>query len=128
LRILLDTHALVWMLNDNPRLSARARSVGQDEQIELLVSAVSAMEIFTKFRLGKLPEAGPIIEYWDSAMAPPGFIPVAITMEHARLAGSLPIDHKDPFDRLLIAQAIVEGVPLLSNEKIFDDFGVERIW
>ena len=86
------------------------------------------MEIFTKYRIGKLPEAGLIVENWDLAIAPPGFLSLPISLEHARRAGNLDIPHKDPFDRILIAQAQIENVPLLSNEKLFDSFGVERIW
>lgn len=128
MRVLLDTHALIWILNDHPSLSDEARKLSVDENVEQLVSAVSAMEIFTKHRLGKLPEATAVVEHWDSLMAPPGFTELAISMEHARLAGSLDIDHKDPFDRMLIAQSIFENIPLISNEEKFDGYGVQRIW
>jgi PIN domain nuclease of toxin-antitoxin system len=128
LKLLLDTHALIWGLGDHTNLSKRARAYLADAECETLVSAASVMELFTKHRLGKLPEADALVAQWDALMAAPGYSYLAISPDHARFAGSMPIDHKDPFDRLLIAQAIVEGVPLLSNEKIFDDFGVERIW
>jgi PIN domain nuclease of toxin-antitoxin system len=128
LRLLLDTHALIWALNDHPKLSARTRALLLDPQVEQCVSAVSVMEIFTKHRRGKLPEAEGIVADWDELMAAPGYTWLPVTPAQARLAGSLAIDHKDPFDRLLIAQSILEQAPLLSNEKLFDSFGVERIW
>jgi PIN domain nuclease of toxin-antitoxin system len=125
---LLDTHTLIWALNDSPRLSQTARAALLDPEAEILVSAVSAMEIFTKYRLGKLPEAVDLVTGWDEIMAPPGYMPLAITMEHARRAGALAHPHGDPFDRLLIAQALCDGLALVSNEKLFDSFGVERLW
>jgi PIN domain nuclease of toxin-antitoxin system len=125
---LLDTHALIWILNDHPNLSVEARRLSLDENVEQCVSSVSTMEIFTKYRLGKLPEAQAVVENWRTVMAPPGFIELAISMEHAKLAGGLDIDHKDPFDRLLIAQSKIENIPLVSNEEKFDGYGVDRIW
>jgi PIN domain nuclease of toxin-antitoxin system len=86
------------------------------------------MEIFTKHRLGRLPEAGGLVKHWNRIMAPPGYTPLPVTMAHAVRAGALPFAHGDPFDRLLIAQAQIERVPLVSNERLFDAFGVERIW
>jgi PIN domain nuclease of toxin-antitoxin system len=128
LKLLLDTHALLWALGDNPRLSARARSAIGDDANEKIVSAASAFEIATKYRLGKLPEAAPLIPDLQAALAPFGFTFLSITTEHAAQAGSLPFPHGDPFDRLLIAQSRIERLPLASNEKLFDGFGVERIW
>lgn len=126
--MLLDTHALLWALEDSPRLSARARSAIGDEANEKIVSAASAFEITTKHRLGKLPQAAVLLPDLEGKLAPFGFALLSITTAHAALAGSMDIAHKDPFDRLLIAQALVEGVPLVSNEALFDGFGVERIW
>ena len=128
MRALLDTHALIWALTDNPKLSRKARALLADPRIEQMVSAASVMEIFTKHRIGKLPEADGIVRDWDRIMASPGYALLPIAAEHARVAGSLDIAHKDPFDRLLIAQARIENVPLLSNEKLFDGCGVQRIW
>lgn len=95
---------------------------------DLLISAVSGFEIATKFRIGKLAEFAVIARDFPAMLADfeHGILPVG--MDHASLAGSLDIPHKDPFDRLLIAQARIERVPIVSNEKLFDAFGVERIW
>ncbi len=95
---------------------------------EIFVSAVSAMEIATKFRLGKLPSAEPLALAFEDETAAAGFLPLSVTLTHVRVAGSLAIPHKDPFDRLLIAQAQVEGMFLVSNETVFDGFGVGRLW
>lgn len=86
------------------------------------------MEIATKFRLGKLPSAEPLALGFEDETAEAGFLPLPLTLTHARVAGSLAIPHKDPFDRLLIAQAIVEDMFLVSNEAVFDGFGVSRLW
>lgn len=94
----------------------------------VFVSAVSAMEIATKHRIGKLPEAAVLAARFESEIETLGFHPLSVTLTHARTAGSLPIAHKDPFDRLLIAQALVEDVLLVSNEAAFDGYGVSRLW
>jgi PIN domain nuclease of toxin-antitoxin system len=86
------------------------------------------MEIETKYRIGKLPEVKDILSGFDRLMKAAGLEPLSITIEHARKAGSLPIAHKDPFDRFLIAQSICDGLTLVSNEALFDSFGVNRLW
>jgi PIN domain nuclease of toxin-antitoxin system len=128
LRLLLDTHALLWWVEDHPSLgsSARERLIGGQD--EVFVSAVSAMEIATKFRLGKLPEGRRMAEAFEAEVAAEGFLPLSISLGHAQRAGSLPIAHKDPFDRLLLAQAMIEGMILVSNERGFDADGVARLW
>jgi len=94
----------------------------------VFVSAVSAMEIATKHRLGKLPEAAVLATRFEAEIEALGFDAMPISLTHARVAGALAIPHKDPFDRLLIAQALVEGITLVSNESVFDSFGVSRLW
>lgn len=126
--LLLDTHALLWALEGNPKLSARAATAIANPERQILISAVSIMEIATKYRLGKLPEAGRHVSDWDAVFGGIAAQPLSITVEHAALAGALDIPHKDPFDRLLIAQAQIERVPLVSNETLFDGFGIDRIW
>ncbi len=128
MRLLLDTHALIWWLAGDSALSANALGAIANAANEVLVSAVSAMEISTKFRLGKLPGAALLAQDLQAIMAGQGFVELPISVRHATLAGNLQVAHKDPFDRLLIAQSIVEGVPLVSNEAVFDGFGVARIW
>ncbi len=128
LRLLLDTHALIWWLGDDPSLSQAARDVIATSEDEVFVSAASAMEVVTKHRLGKLPGAAVLAQDFEAIVKAESFVPLPISLRHAALAGSLQIAHKDPFDRFLIAQSLVEGVPLVSNEQLFDSFGVTRLW
>jgi len=127
-RLLLDTHALIWWLAGDERLSQIARAAIADEANAVVVSAASAMEIATKFRIGKLPQASLLALDFEGIIRAQGFDEMAITVRHARLAGEMKIAHKDPFDRLLVAQAQVEDLMLVSNEVLFDNFAVQRLW
>lgn len=128
MKLLLDTHVLLWWGEENERLSRGAAQAIDSIDHEVFVSAVSAMEIAMKFRLGKLPSAKPLALNFEAETGAMGFLPLPITLTHASVAGSLTIAHKDPFDRLLIAQALVEGIILVSNEAIFDGAGISRLW
>ena len=128
MRLLLDTHALIWWFTDAPQLSAAARAAIRDEGNEKHVSAASAWEIATKFRLGRLPGAGPLVVDLNDEIARQGFLPLDITVAHGQDAGALDGPHRDPFDRILIAQAIAERMALVSNETAFDAYGVHRLW
>lgn len=128
LKLLLDTHALIWWLEGNEALSSRAREAIADESNSIAVSAASAMEVATKFRIGKLPGAALLAQEFEAILAEQGFSELAISVHHARLAGEMNIPHKDPFDRFLIAQAQAEGMVLVSNETLFDAFAVNRLW
>jgi len=127
-QLLLDTHAFLWWLAGDPQLSAPAKAAIADEANEIFVSAVSAWEIATKFRLGKLPDAQAVAANIAAIIADQGFAELPITVPHGQLAGSLPSGHKDPFDRMLIAQSILDRTPLISIEPVFDQYGVQRIW
>jgi PIN domain nuclease of toxin-antitoxin system len=128
MRYLLDTHTLLWSFNDAPSLSPRARRLIEAGSNELLVSAASAWEIATKVRLGKLPTGEELVSDFSYYLGQLGCDPLAISHDHAVRAGSLPGEHRDPFDRMLIAQAQVEGLPIISNDRIFDEYQVRRIW
>lgn len=128
MNLLLDTHALIWWLVGDDALGAKARALIEDENNQVFVSAASAMEISTKHRLGKLHEAGLLATNLPQFLSDQGFVEMPISVAHAVLAGNLQITHKDPFDRFLIAQSLVENCPLASNEALFDSFGVNRIW
>jgi PIN domain nuclease of toxin-antitoxin system len=95
---------------------------------EVFVSAASAWEIATKYRLGKLPDASLLAGKIPAILDQLGFQALPISVEHAERAGALPGEHRDPFDRMLIAQSQAENLPLVSNEKRFDAFGIRRIW
>lgn len=128
LRLLLDTHALIWWLVGDEALSRRALEAIADEDNAVAVSAASAMEVATKFRIGKLAQAALLAQDFEAIIGEQGFAELAISVHHARLAGEMNIAHKDPFDRLLIAQAQAEDMVLVSNEELFDSFAVKRLW
>ncbi len=128
MRVLLDTHALLWAAYHKELLSPRARRSIQSQRNEIFVSAASAWEIATKFRLGKLPFARDLVEDFVPTVTSAGYFLLTISVEHALRAGRLPAVHKDPFDRMLAAQAIHEDLLLLSNDAQLDVFGVRREW
>ena len=128
MRLLLDTHALLWWLAGSERLSLTARRAIADEANEKLVSAASAWEITTKHRLGKLPLADEFVSDIAAAIAGEGFAELPITVNDAARAGSLPGPHRDPFDRMLIAQALSSDLTLISIESLFEQYGVRRLW
>jgi PIN domain nuclease of toxin-antitoxin system len=109
-------------------MSRRAREALDRADAAIYVSAVSAFEITLKHRLGKLPEASPLVANFKAMLSAENFEPLALNLDHATAAGALPIEHRDPFDRLLIAQALVENLTLVSNERLFDTAGVARLW
>jgi len=127
-RLLLDTHTLIWWLAGDEKLSLRARDAIADEANAVAVSAASAMEVATKHRIGKLPDGALLAQDFEAIVADQGFSELSISVRHARLAGEMGIAHKDPFDRLLIAQALAEDMVLVSNEARFDDSAVKRLW
>jgi PIN domain nuclease of toxin-antitoxin system len=123
-RLLLDTHALIWALEDSDRLSARARELIVDLENQILVSATSAIEIAIKRSLQKLDAPDDLRLAVDGA----GFIPITIDFATAERLASLPFHHRDPFDRLLIAQALAEGVPIVTRDPAFAAYPVSTIW
>jgi len=128
MQALLDTHALLWWLSDDPQLTRPARKIIADTNNLLLVSAASAWEIATKVRLGKLPTAADLADDFAGHPEREGFQMLSISWDHAIRAGLLAGPHKDPFDRMLIAQAQAENIPILSNDSQFDTYGVRRLW
>ncbi len=128
MRALLDTHTLLWWLADDPGLTRPARKIIADTKNILIVSAASAWEIATKVRLGKLPTAGSLVADFAGHLEREGFQFLSISVEHGIRAGLLAGSHKDPFDRMLIAQAQAENLPIVSNEALFDAYGLRRIW
>jgi len=125
--MLLDTHIFLWWLFDDARLPVNTREYIQDIDNTVYVSAASVWEISTKFRLGKLPEASSVatnVPYWVEKA---GFLALSVTMEHAQLAGSWNVSHRDPFDRMLAAQAKLEKMPLASTDIAMQDFLIEII-
>jgi PIN domain nuclease of toxin-antitoxin system len=121
-RVLLDTHVLLWAFLSPERLSARARTLLKDPGTTVLVSPVSALEIATKYRLGKLAGAEPVIMGYAAHLATLGARELPILSTHALAAGLFAVPHRDPFDRLLAAQAVTEGVALLTSDPMLAQF------
>lgn len=128
MRLLLDTHAFLWWLEGNRRLTKKAREAIGAPENTVFVSAASVWEIATKFRLGKLPGTAAIVDDIPGAVASQNFAPLAISLAHAQRAGSLRGPHRDPFDRMLIAQALGESLELVTNEELFEAYGIQRRW
>ena len=126
-QVLLDTHALVWWLEAKENLSRTATKIIEDSGTVVFVSAVSGWELAIKTQIGKFKSAE-LVKGLEREIEKEGFIELPVSMKHALLAGGLDSPHKDPFDRLLIAQAQVEEVPIVSNDKVFDRFSVRRVW
>ena len=125
---LLDTHALIWWGAGNTRMPVPVREAIGDDSEDVFVSAASAWEISVKHALGKLPEADLFARDISGELKNHGFQELSVTVAHAERAGRLPLHHRDPFDRMLISQAQAEGLVLISNEWLFDRYGVERLW
>ena len=128
MKILFDSHALVWYLTGNKRLSRKAREIADDLESDVFVSAVCAWEIAAKVNRGRWPEAAQIANSLQEITLAQAFTALPITIEHARVAGFLSGPHHDPFDRMLAAQSQVEGVPLVTADPAFRAFGTSVIW
>ena len=119
---------LLWWLLSDRALSRIARTTVADAGNEIFVSAASAWEISIKYKQGKLPAAAHFMANLEGAIAAEGFSALPVTINHGERAGNLPLHHNDPFDRMLIAQALAESLTLVSNERLFDRYGVARLW
>lgn len=128
MRFLLDTHALLWWLTDDPKLSSRAKEAIADEANAILVSAASAWEISTKFRLGKLGLAADAVSRFDELIAADGFEHLPVTYLHALKAAGFELERRDPFDRMLAAQSTLESAALITCDAAFEAFGTNVHW
>jgi PIN domain nuclease of toxin-antitoxin system len=127
-KLLLDTHALLWWLFDDERLSPTARGLIADPGNQVLVSSASAWEIAIKYRLGKLSSAAVLVQDMPGWIRRAGFAELPITIVHAQRAGLWPQAHRDPFDRVLAAQSTIEGAALVSRDETLRAFGVAIVW
>ena len=128
MRFLLDTHSFLWFIAGNERLSQVARELIEDEDNTRLLSTASLWEIAILLRLGKITLNQPFDVYVSQKMRLNRIETMNIQINHLSLVSSLPFHHRDPFDRLMAAQCLVEGLPILSVDSIFDDYGVQRLW
>lgn len=128
MRLLLDSHVLVWWLAGDETLSLTARAAIADASNEVFVSAVSSWQIAVKHRVGQMPQAGFLTGDAGSIVAEQGFTELPLSVRHGQVAGSLPALTPDPFVRALVAQAIVEELVVVSDQTAFDTYGVTRLW
>ncbi|WP_414545468.1 MULTISPECIES: type II toxin-antitoxin system VapC family toxin [Nostocaceae] len=126
MRQILDTHIVIWFVMGDPRISVSLRS--QIENNENLLSMASVWEMAIKHSIGKLNFEPTFNEFIEQQIIMNGIEILPITIDHAAVVSSLPLHHRDPFDRLLIAQSIVENIPLLSADGIFDAYPIQRLW
>lgn len=127
MRVLLDSNALVWWSSSDSRLSAKASSIIRDPRNEIVVSAASAWELAIKDNLGELPMRG-LLERLPSDLEQSRLTVLPICLNHGVRAGALPMHHKDPFDRMLVAQAQAENLAIVSSDPMFGHYGVRRLW
>ncbi len=128
MRLLVDTHVFLWAILTPERLSDHARSIFLDPKAELLVSIATPWELAIKAGIGKLENGSTILTDFESVLASGGYRILDTSIQHTIQSGLLPRYHKDPFDRLLIAQALDLNLPILSCDEIFDRYDVKRIW
>lgn len=126
--LLLDTHAVIWWWTDSPRLGKNAHALLMAAEAAIFVSPVTAIEIAIKFRIGKLPAFGDPAADFPALMNANRFQSLPVTERHALAAGLLPGKHRDPFDRLIAAQALAEGLTVATCDPEFASFGCKTIW
>lgn len=126
MRLLLDTHAFLWWVSDDARLPRRARRL--IEQGQCFVSVASCWEMAIKVSLRKLTLSDPVDRFVHEQLAANGFSLLTISLEHAGRVADLPFHHRDPFDRLLVAQALIDELAMVSADEIFRAYGVTRVW
>jgi PIN domain nuclease of toxin-antitoxin system len=128
MKLLLDTHVFLWWITDDPRLSPLARDVMGDGQNILFLSAASGWEIAIKARLGKLSLPAPVVTFVPAQMAKNGIEGLPVLLSHALHESTLPNHHRDPFDRMIVAQSQMERLPVLTGDPLIAQYSVERIW
>lgn len=128
MKLLLDTHAFLWWMIADARLSGPVHDLVKDPDNRIFLSAAAAWEIVTKHRLGKLPEAASVIPEFAASLADAGIDPLPVALGHAILAGSYETRHRDPFDRIIAAQAQIEGMTIVTSDSAFRAFPVRTVW
>jgi PIN domain nuclease of toxin-antitoxin system len=128
MRVLLDTHSFLWWVTDDPRLSPRAREIMSDGENRLFFSAASAWEIAIKAGLGRLTFSEPIAPFVLAQLAENAIEGIPIGLSHALHVCSLPDHHRDPFDRMLVAQSQIENLPIVTGDPLIARYAVETIW
>jgi PIN domain nuclease of toxin-antitoxin system len=128
LSLLLDTHVFAWLFLDDPRLPKRISALLEAYESDIYVSAISGYEMAQKLRLGKWAEARPLVEHFNRLTLEAHFLMLDVTPQHAIRAGLIPGKHRDPFDRMLVAQSMIEGLRLISADHGLNRLGVRPVW
>ena len=128
MKLLLDAHTFLWFIGDDPTLSSRARDLIEEPETQRLASVASFWEIAIKASLGKLQVPEPLEEFVQRQLQINDIDLLTITIAHIGEVGKLPFHHRDPFDRLLISQSLIEQIPIVSVDPRFDDYGIQRLW
>lgn len=125
---LLDTHAFLWFVNDDSMLSVMAKKLIEDPENVIYLSIASIWEIAIKISLGKLEMPSPFTDFIYEQLNENNFTLLEIKIEHTEIVATLPFHHRDPFDRLIIAQSLGENLPIIGRDTTFDAYGVKRYW
>lgn len=128
MRYLLDTHSFLWLASDDARLSVRAKEAFLSPENDFLLSVASIWEVAIKASLGRLKFVLPLPQFVERQVQHMGLEILPISVHHATAVEGLPFHHRDPFDRLLIAQSMYEAIPILGTDEIFDTYGIARVW
>ena len=128
MRLLLDTHAFLWFVTNNQRLSTPTRALIIDPSNEILISPATFWEVAIKVGLGKYPLSVSFDQFFQAGILGNDFTILPIEISHATVLAALPLHHKDPFDRMIVARAIVEQIPIISIDTALDAYGVTRLW
>ncbi len=128
MRVLLDTHTFLWFISDSPKLSSTVKEIIEDEDNEKLLSIISIWEMAIKQSIGKLNVGNPFKEFIEQQISVNSTNILNINIEHINTIFELPLHHRDPFDRLLIAQAMVEKIPIISADTAFDTYSITKLW
>ena len=128
MRLLLDTHTFIWFVTDSPRLSVIAKTLIEDEYNGKLLSIASVWEMAIKHSIGKLSFELPFMVFIEQQISQNSISLLDISIAHLDVVASLPLHHRDPFDRLIIAQAMIEQIPVVGTDRIFDLYPIQRLW
>lgn len=128
MRLLLDTHTFIWYATDNSRLSTIARSLINNGENDIFLSTASIWEMAIKHSIGRLSFSLPFMEFIKQQLSVSNIGILEINLDQIEIVASLPLHHRDPFDRLIISQAIAEQIPILSVDSVFDNYAIARLW
>ena len=128
MKLLIDTHTFIWFVDGSSALSPFAKQLLEDKNNDIYLSLVSVWELATKISIGKLAFAQPLPEYVTTQTKRNGIALLPIELPHVLYVATMPLHHRDPFDRLLVAQSEVERLPLVSADAVLDGYGVQRLW